>query len=108
MKSRSLLLIGTLALASLASAKSYDIVLSEPSMAGSVTLKPGTYRLKVEGNSAVFTNTEDGKKFTAPVKIEDNGTKHEQTSVESDTSTGVTKVKSIELGGSHETLEFGD
>ena len=68
MTTKSLLFIGTLALASIASAKSYDIVLSAPAKAGAVQLSAGEYSLKVQGSNAVFTNVDTGKSFTAPVK----------------------------------------
>ena len=110
MTNRSLLLAGALALASfsIASAKSYDIMLTEPALAGSVQLKAGEYHVKVEGNSAVFTNVETAQKFTAPVKVEKAGKKYEQTAVETNASSGTEKVQAIELGGSDERIEFGD
>jgi hypothetical protein len=104
MTSKSLLLIGTLALAGIASAKSYDIVLSSPQKAGSIQLAAGEYSLKVQGSNAIFTNVETGKSVTAPVKVENATKKFEQTAVD---STG-DQIKSIELGGSNTMLELGE
>jgi hypothetical protein len=104
MTSKSLLLIGTLALAGIASAKSYDIVLSAPAKAGSVQLAAGEYSLKVQGSNAIFTNVETGKSVTAAVKVENGAKKFEQTAVD---STG-NQIKSIELGGSNTMLELGE
>jgi hypothetical protein len=104
MNTKSLLLIGTLALAGIASAKSYDIILSAPAKAGSVQLAAGEYSLKVEGNNAVFTNVETGKKVTAAVKVENGAKKFDQTAVDSTAD----KITAIELGGSSTILELGE
>ena len=59
---KSLLLIGTLALAGIASAKSYDITLAAPAKAGGVQMAAGNYEVKVVGNGfAVFTNVETAR-----------------------------------------------
>jgi len=73
---------------SIASAKSYAIIIASNAMAGNTQLAAGTYTVKVKGSNAIFTD-ENGKKFTAPVKIENVAKKHETTAVESTkTSTG--------------------
>jgi len=108
MTTKSLLLIGTLALAGIASAKSYDIVLSAPAKAGSVQLAAGEYSLKLKGATAVFTNVESGKSFTAAVKVEDAGKKFDQTAVDSNSQNGSEQITAIELGGSSTKLEIGE
>lgn len=104
MNTKSLLLIGTLALAGIASAKSYDIILSAPAKAGSVQLAAGEYSLKVQGSNAVFTNVGTGKSVTAVVKVENGARKFEQTAVDSTDN----KITAIELGGSSTTIELGE
>jgi hypothetical protein len=108
MTTKSLLLIGTLALAGIASAKSYDIVLSSPAKAGSVQLNAGEYSLKVKGSTAVFTNVETGKSFTAPVKVQEGSKKYENTAVDTQKSNGTDEIKSIELGGSTTQIQLGE
>ena len=108
MTTKSLLLIGTLALAGLASAKSYDIVLSSATKAGSVELGAGQYSLQVKGTNAVFTNMETGKSFTTTVKVQNAGKKFDQTAVDSRKQNGEDQIKSIELGGSNTLLELGE
>jgi hypothetical protein len=110
MTKKSLILTGALALSSLsiAGAKTYDITLSSPAKAGNVELGAGEYKVKVEGSNAVFMNVHTAQKFTAPVKIENTGKKHDYTAVESNKQNGTENIKAIELGGSDETLEFGD
>lgn len=108
MTTKSLLFIGTLALASLASAKSYDIVLSNPTNAGNLQLKAGEYSLKVTGSNAVFTNVETGKSFTAPVKVQEGSKKFENTAVDTEKANGTDKITTIELGGSNTQLQLGE
>jgi hypothetical protein len=108
MTTKSLLLIGTLALAGIASAKSYDIILSASAKAGSVQLAAGEYSLKVQGSNAVFTNVETGKSFTTAVKSEDAGKKFEQTAVDTTSNNGSDQITVIELGGSSTKLELGE
>jgi hypothetical protein len=108
MTTKSLLLIGTLALASIASAKTYDLTLSAPSNAGAVQMAAGAYTVKVMGGFAFFTNVDTGKKFIAPVKEEDAGKKFGTTAVECTTKDGESQITSVELGGSSTKLELGE
>ena len=106
---KSLLLIGTLALAGIASAKSYDITLLAPAKAGAVQMAAGNYAVKVVGNGvAVFTNLDSGKKFLTLVKAQDTGKKFEQTAVDMKTEGGAEHVTAIELEGSSTMLELGE
>jgi hypothetical protein len=110
MTAKSLLIVGALGLASLsiASAKSYDILLSAPAKAGNMELKPGEYKLKVEGNQAIFTDVQSAKSLTAPVKIENNnGKKFDHTSVLTSNRGDMDSIQAIELGGSDTKLDFG-
>jgi hypothetical protein len=78
MNAKSLFLIGALALAGIANAKSYNIVLATSAKAGSAQLAAGEYSLKVQGNNAIFTNVETGKKVATTVKVQDAGKKYDQ------------------------------
>jgi hypothetical protein len=107
MKNR-LFLVGALTLASLslASAKSYDVILTQASKAGNVQLAAGEYHLKLEGSNAVFTNLDNHKSYTVPVKIENAEKKFDQTAVDTNDSNGSSTLESIELGGSTTKLGF--
>src|ERR1700722_17749501 len=100
MTTKSLLLIATLALAGLANAKSYTIVLSAPTKAGSVTLAAGEYSLKVQDGNALFTNVQNGKTVTIAVKTETADKKYDVTALLTDTKDGDSYITSVELGGS--------
>ena len=108
MTTKSLFFIGALALASIASAKSYDIVLSGPAKAGAIQLSAGEYSLKVQGSNAVFTNMDTGKSVTAPVKVQTASKKFENTAVDTEKQNGADEIKSIELGGSNTQLQLGE
>jgi len=110
MTAKSLILTATLAVASMsvAAAKSYEIVLSAPAKAANIRLDAGQYRMKMEGVNAVFTNTETGKTFTAPAKVENAQKKFDYTAVETTKESDADHIKSIELGGTNTTVEFGE
>jgi hypothetical protein len=105
---KKFLVVAGLALASLTvvNAKTYDIVLSSKTKAGSVELKPGQYKLKIEGNNAIFTDTSKGKSFTTPVKVETGDKKFDDTRVQSVKDGDADKINEIDLGGSKTKLGF--
>ena len=108
------LIVAGLAIASLTfagtrttkSSKSYSITLSAPATAGSVQLKAGQYKLKVDGDNAVFTNVESDKSFTTPVKVETVDKKFGDTKVQSVKEGETDKIREIDLGGSTTKLGF--
>jgi hypothetical protein len=108
MTKKSLLLVAALAAFSLpfASAKSYDITLSGPTMVGTAQLPAGEYTVKVEGSNAVFTNADNDKSFTAPIKIENADKKYDETSIETTQEGDARHIQDIRLGGSTTKLDF--
>ncbi len=109
MTTRSLLIVGALTLSSLgiASAKSFDVILGAPAMAGSTELKAGEYKLKVEGTQATFTEAQTSKSITVPVKIENGSKKFGYTSIESTNNGGMDTIKAIDLADSNTRLTVG-
>jgi hypothetical protein len=105
---KKLALVGVLALSclSIASAKTYELTLAGPTKAGKVELKPGMYRLKIDGSNAVFTLVDNDKTFTVPVKVETTDTKFEQTRVDATKDNGTDVIQDIELGGTKTKVEF--
>jgi hypothetical protein len=108
MTTRSLILTATLALAGIASAKSYSITLSAPTRAGSVKLAAGEYSMKIQDSNAIFTNLQNGKTFTIAVKTETADKKFDVTSLVTDTKDGDSYITSVQLGGSRTKIELGD
>lgn len=105
---KKIFLAGVLSLASLTivSAKSYEIVLSAPTKAGNVQLKPGQYTLKVQGTNAIFTNVDTSKSYTTPVKVENGDTKFDSTKIQSSKQGDTEQIQEIDLGGSKTKLGF--
>ncbi|HXS94937.1 MAG TPA: hypothetical protein VN736_10050 [Candidatus Limnocylindrales bacterium] len=107
MTTKNFVAIAALALStlSIASAKSYEILLPTATQVGAVQLAAGQYRVKVEGSNAVFTNVRSEKSYTAPAKIETTQ-KHEDTAVQTKKDAAGERMESIDLGGSNQTLGF--
>jgi hypothetical protein len=107
---KSLILTSALALSSVAFAapKTYNIVLTAPTQAGSLHLQAGDYTVKLEGTFVVLTNVQTTKAYLALVRIANDSVTHDQTSVETTQQGDIQRIKNIELGGSGETLEFGE
>lgn len=106
---KSILMVGALSLSSvvLLNAKSYDIHLYSPAMAGNVQLPAGDYKLKVDGTNAVLKDTDSNKTYTTAVKVQTEDKKFDETAVVTDNNNGATHIRSIEIGGSTTKLEFG-
>ena len=105
---KKFLVVSALALASLTvvSAKTYEITLSNPTKVGNVQLKPGQYKLKVDGSNAVFTDLNSAKSFTTPVKVETTDKKFDDTRVQSVKDGEADRINEIDLGGSKTKLGF--
>jgi hypothetical protein len=108
MKTRTLLLTAALAIftLSVASAKTYDILLSSPTKAGNVQLKPGEYRLNVNGTKAIFTDVNTAKSFTTEIKVENSDKKFGETKIDASSDGSTSVIKDIELGGSKTKIDF--
>ena len=92
---------------SLASAKSYEISVDSVSKVGDVQLKPGLYKVAVDGTRAKFTNENSGKSFETNVTVESNGkAKFDTTALETEQLNGVNTVQEIDLGGTPTKLKF--
>jgi hypothetical protein len=105
---KSILMVAALAVASLSvvSAKSYEITLTNPTLAGQTKLSAGHYLVKVNGSTAEFRNVDSSEKTTVPVKIENSATKFGYTAVDTKTQNGVSQIESIELQDTNSKLAF--
>ena len=94
--------LGTVALAVASAAGSSRIDFNQPTLVGNTQLKPGSYKLAVQGSTAVFTS---GKTvIQAPVTVEK--TDHNVSVTEVVTSGS--KITEIRLGGTSTRLIFKD
>jgi len=87
-----------------ACAKTYYVTLYQPSVVAGVELKPGEYRLDLNGDKAILKN---GKhRAEATVKVEDNGERYSRTSVRYSNGDGKFTIQEIRLGGTSLRLVF--
>jgi hypothetical protein len=103
MKRRLLLGFAVLALA-VASAKSYSVTLFQPATLAGKELKPGTYKVEVDGTKAVVRSGKEA--VEAPVKVKENARKFNNTSVRYNVAEGKYRIQEINLGGTKTTLVF--
>lgn len=97
------LLIGftTVALAVASAGTKYNVTLFQPSTVNGTELKPGDYKVEVDGSKAIFKT---GKKVVeAPVKVEETSNKFSTNTVR---YVEGTHVQEIRLGGTHTKLVF--
>jgi len=97
-----------LSLSVIGSARTWDITVDSNTKAGSVMLPAGSYTVKVDNNQAQFTS-ENGKKFTVPVKVGNVATKkYGQTEMKTEKDGNASKILTIDLGGTTQELQFGE
>jgi len=99
------LAIVVLLAAAVVSAKTYTFTISSATQVGSVQLKPGEYKLKVDGSQVVLTDI-GGNRVDTNVTIEAAGKKFAQTSVSTSNTDNGARIISIELGGTSNRVVF--
>ena len=105
-KSKLVVCFGVLAMAVASAASSYTITLFEPSVIGSSELKPGDYRVEVNGDKAVIRAGRN--RVEATVKVESGAEKFAKTVVKYGTGDGKYRLQEIRLAGTKTTLMFGN
>lgn len=101
---KTLLAFATLALGAAMAGESYRVTLFQPSTINGTTLKPGEYKIELNGNKAVI---KAGKETVeADVRVETAEQKFGSTSVRYLSGNGTYKVEEIRLGGTKTKLLF--
>jgi hypothetical protein len=93
----------TVALA-VASAATYRVNIYQPSVLNGKELKPGQYKLEVDGNKATLKSKDT--EVTADVKVETTEAKISSSSIRFTNTDGTYKIKEIRLGGTTTKLVF--
>jgi hypothetical protein len=88
-----------------ASAKDYTVTFARPVQVGSVKLAAGEYKVKVNGGTAVFTNS-SRKSVDAPVTVQKVEKKSAYTAAETKTVDGEESLSAIDLDGADFKLVF--
>jgi hypothetical protein len=92
-----------LAVASAAS-NVYHITLAETAWVGGTQLKPGDYKIEMDGNKALIKM---GKNVVeAPAKAENGNRKYESTSIQIDGASGKARIEEIHVGGTTTKITF--
>jgi len=93
--------LATFALAAASAASSYSVKFDQPVTIGATELKPGDYKVEMQGDKAVFKS---GKNVVeVPATLEKADKKYNYTSFSSEGS----KVSEIDLGGTNMRIVFG-
>jgi hypothetical protein len=104
--SKLMLSFGTLALAIASAASSYHFAIFQPSFVSGQELKPGDYKIEVNGDKATI---KAGKQTVeTAVKVENGTEKFPETSVRYADANGKMTVTEIRLGGTHTKLVFSN
>jgi hypothetical protein len=93
----------TVALA-VASAATYRVTLHQSATLDGKELKPGQYKLELDGNKATFKGK--GTEINADVKVESTEAKNGSTTIRYSNGDGTYKIKEIRLGGTTTKLVF--
>ena len=88
----------------IASAAQHRITLYEESVVNGTTLKPGDYKLVIEGDKATLSRGK--QKVEAPVAVQKSDAKYAATSVRYASGNGVQKVQEIRVGGTDTRVVF--
>ena len=88
-----------------AGARSYTVSLTKPNMLGTTELKPGDYKIEVDGDKAILRQ---GKtQSESPVKVEEGDTKFDNNVVRYVSSAdGKLRIQEIRIGGTRTKLVF--
>ncbi len=96
--SKVMFALAAFAITCTAGASSATLDLTDSAWVGKTELKPGHYKIEVQGDRAVFKK---GKETTeVPVTVDNSGMKYSDTTVESLGS----MIQKIHLGGSNTTI----
>ena len=95
-----------LAIASAAPGSGQWIKFSVPSVVDGTVLKPGDYRVEVNGSQAIIKG--DKQRVGTSVRVEDTPAKSPYTSVQYNTANGNYRVEEIRLRGTKAKLVFGE
>jgi hypothetical protein len=88
-----------------AAPKAYNVVISKPLQVGTAQLTPGSYKMVLEGDKAVFTIAHHTA-VTVPVKVETAARKYSETVLDAVDKGGTLHLNFIALGGSTNKVEF--
>ena len=99
------LLFGVVLVSAKIGAKTYTLTISEKTVAGNTELKPGEYRIRLEGAQAVVTD-QNGKQLDITGTVETAEHKFDVTSAISTKAEGTNRLVAVQLGGTSYKIVF--
>ncbi len=104
MTKKILFAFATLALTVASAASSYRVTLFQNSEIGGKQLKPGEYKMIVEGDKVVLSQGKNSVEATA--KVESSDTKFSSTTIRYSGGESNSKVQEIRIGGTNTKVVF--
>ena len=101
---KSLVLVGTIGLAVASAGSTYNVDLTEKAVVAGKELKPGQYKVEVDGDKATIKGSNQTAEAT--VKVETGDKKFSRSTVRYNNADGKYRVEQIQLGGTKTTLVF--
>jgi hypothetical protein len=102
--SKLMLAFGTLALGIASAAATYHMTISDPAWVGQKQLKPGEYKVQLQGTQAVIKG--DGDTVQVPVQTKTAQEKYPQTAILSHQVNGKRQLEEVQFGGSKTSILF--
>jgi len=103
---KRIVMFGLLVVA-LASAKTYSFTIFDRAQAGTAQLKPGEYRLKLDGAQVALIDM-DGRQIDVVATVEQSDVKFDQTSITATDADGIHRILSIQLHGTNNKVVFSE
>jgi hypothetical protein len=101
-----MLMLATLAVASVSAATSYKVTLFQPSLLAGKELQPGVYKVELKEGTAVLRKGKDT--VEAPVRTETAESKFGSTSVRYKNGDGKYRIEEIRFGGTNQKIVFAN
>jgi hypothetical protein len=96
---------GTLAMAFASAGERYNVTLHQTTLVAGTELKPGDYKIEVNGDKATIISS-NKKTVETAVKVENSDQKFANTTVRYATANGSYKIDEIHVGGTKTKLVF--
>jgi hypothetical protein len=87
-------------------ARSYEVSVTAPMKVGTQLLKPGDYKVKLDGSNAVFTRENGKVTITTPAKMVSGAERYGMTMMHEVQDGDDRRVTGIELKGTQDLMEF--
>ena len=102
---KAILAFGTFALGLAMAASTHHVTITSPTWLNGTELKPGDYRVQLEGNKATIRGKETN--IEVPATVSEAAHKYPTTSFRSDNINGKQQLEEIQFGGTKTKIVLG-